>query len=90
MAHTQSGGSTKLGRDSRAKRLGVKIHDGQLVNIGQIIIRQRGAKYLFGKNIRMGGDNTLYALKNGVIKFGTKIKRGFDGRLRRATVVNVQ
>lgn len=90
MAHTQSGGSTKLGRDSRAKRLGVKLQDGQPVKIGQIVVRQRGTRYLPGKNIGQGGDDTLFALKNGVIKFGTKIKKGFDGRVRRATLVSVQ
>lgn len=89
MAHTQSGGSTKLGRDSRSKRLGVKIQDGERVLTGQIIIRQRGTKYLPGKNIGRGGDDTLFALRDGVIKFTSKIKQRFDGKSRRATVVNV-
>jgi large subunit ribosomal protein L27 len=89
MAHTQSGGSTKLGRDSRSKRLGVKIQDGEKVLTGQIIIRQRGTKYLPGKNIGRGGDDTLFALCDGVIKFSSKIKQRFDGKSRRATVVNV-
>lgn len=90
MAHTQSGGSTKLGRDSAGKRLGVKIHDGQKVGVGQIVIRQRGTKYLPGKNISRGADDTLFALKNGIVRFATKIKKGFDGRTRKATLVNVQ
>ncbi len=90
MAHTQSGGSTKLGRDSHAKRLGVKLQDGQPVKIGQIIIRQRGTRYLPGKNIGRSGDDSLFAMKNGVIKFGSKLKKGFDGRVRRATSVSVQ
>jgi large subunit ribosomal protein L27 len=89
MAHTQSGGSTKLGRDSRSKRLGVKIQDGERVLTGQVIIRQRGTKYLPGKNIGRGGDDTLFALRDGVIKFTSKIKQRFDGKSRRATVVNV-
>ena len=90
MAHTQSGGSTKLGRDSRAKRLGVKLQDGQKVSVGQIIIRQRGTKYLPGRNISRAGDDTLFASKEGIVKFATKIKKGFDGRSRKATIVNVQ
>ncbi len=89
MAHTQSGGSTKLGRDSRSKRLGVKIHDGQKVLVGQIMIRQRGTRYLVGKNVKIGGDDTLYALKDGVVRFTHKAKRKFDGQIRYATVVSV-
>lgn len=90
MAHTQSGGSTKLGRDSRSKRLGIKLQDGEKVMVGQIIIRQRGTRYLPGKNIGQGGDDTLFALKNGIVKFSNRLKRGFDGRARRATLVAVQ
>jgi large subunit ribosomal protein L27 len=89
MAHTKALGTSKLGRDSRAKRLGVKIQDGGKVTIGQIIIRQRGTKYLPGKNTKRGGDDTIFAMKNGVVKFSTKIKIRFDGNRRRATVVAV-
>jgi len=89
MAHTKSGGSTKLGRDSQSKRLGVKLQDGQNVMAGQIIIRQRGTKYLPGANILRGGDDTLYAAQNGKIKFSTKRKTNFDGSRRKATVVAV-
>jgi len=89
MAHTKSGGSTKLGRDSRSKRLGVKIQDGEKVRVGQIIIRQRGSKYIEGENVRRGGDDTLYAGKAGAVKFSTKTKTRFDGTKRRATVVAV-
>jgi len=90
MAHTKALGSTKLGRDSRAKRLGVKIQDGQPVSTGQIIIRQRGTKYLPGKNVRRADDDTLYAAKNGVVKFSRTLKQKFDGNRRHATVVFVQ
>lgn len=90
MAHTKSGGSTKLGRDSASKRLGIKLQDGEPVKIGQIILRQRGTRYLPGKNIGRGADDTLFALKNGVVKFGTKNKTRFDGSRRTATVVTVQ
>jgi len=89
MAHTKAGGSTKLGRDSEAKRLGVKIQDGQPVTVGQIIIRQRGTKYLPGQNVRQGGDDTLYAAKTGTVKFRSKMKERFDGSRRRATLVAV-
>ena len=90
MAHTKSGGSTKLGRDSAAQRLGVKLGDGTQVKTGQIIIRQRGAHYIAGKNVGRGGDDTLFALANGVVKFSTKFKERFDGTKRKATLVMVQ
>jgi large subunit ribosomal protein L27 len=89
MAHTKSGGSTKLGRDSIAKRLGVKRQEGQRVSVGQILIRQRGTKYLPGKNVKRGGDDTLYALKEGIVKFTVKTKTNFDGSKRKVTCVNV-
>lgn len=89
MAHTKSGGSTKLGRDSAAKRLGVKIHDGQVVSSGQIIIRQRGSRYLAGKNVKVAGDDTIYAAKEGTVKFTTKKKIRFDGNYRYVSVVSV-
>ena len=74
MAHTKAIGSTKLGRDSISKRLGVKLQDGQKVLVGQIIIRQRGTKYCPGLNVRRAEDDTLYAAKNGVVKFFSKNK----------------
>ena len=89
MAHTKAGGSTKLGRDSISKRLGVKIQDGQPVMKGQIIIRQRGTKYHPGLNIKRAEDDTLFAMANGKVKFSTKRKIGFDGHPRQATVVSV-
>ena len=69
MAHKKSGGSAKNGRDSRSKRLGVKRHDGQVIPAGSIIVRQRGTKVHPGVNVRRGGDDTLYALKDGVVRF---------------------
>jgi len=89
MAHTKSGGSTKLGRESISKRLGVKIHDGQAVHPGQIIIRQRGSKYLAGKNVKSAGDDTLLALTSGKVKFTTKKKVRFDRNHRYVSVVSV-
>lgn len=89
MAHTKAIGSTKLGRDSVAKRLGVKLQDGQPVLVGQIIIRQRGTKYVPGENVLRAGDDTLYAGKDGMVKFTTKTKTKFDGSRKKATLVHV-
>ncbi len=68
-AHKKGGGSTKNGRDSAAQRLGVKAGDGQLVNAGSILVRQRGTKFHPGMNVGRGNDDTLYALETGVVKF---------------------
>lgn len=89
MAHTKSAGSTRLGRDSESKRLGVKRQQGQTVNAGEVLIRQRGTKYLPGLNVNRGKDDTLYALKKGVVKFTVRKKIRFDGNCRHATVINV-
>lgn len=69
MAHKKGGGSTANNRDSRGKRLGVKRYDGQLVNSGTIIVRQRGMTILPGANVGMGKDYTLFATVNGYVKF---------------------
>ncbi|MBI3088679.1 MAG: 50S ribosomal protein L27 [Candidatus Colwellbacteria bacterium] len=90
MAKTKAGGSTKLGRDSISKRLGVKLYDGQAVNPGEIIIRQRGTKYLPGTNVRRGGDDTLYAAVAGTVKFRTKRKISFNNHTRNVKVVEVK
>jgi len=89
MAHTKSGGSTKLGRDSAAKRLGVKVYDGGKVTAGNVLIRQRGTKYYNGRNVKRGADDTLYALIAGVVKFSTRRRRSFDGKTRVAKYVEV-
>jgi large subunit ribosomal protein L27 len=72
MASKASGGSTKNGRDSHSKRLGVKRFDGQIVRAGNILVRQRGTKVYPGKNVGMGSDFTLFALADGVVKFETR------------------
>jgi large subunit ribosomal protein L27 len=74
MAHKKGGGSTKCGRDSKAKRLGVKRYDGQLVNAGTIIVRQRGTRIYPGENVGLGRDYTLFALTNGKVKFEQAMK----------------
>ena len=86
---TKQGGSSRLGRDSAAQRLGVKVYDGGKVKVGDIIIRQRGTKYLSGKNVKRGSDDTIYALCDGVVRFKKKLKKLFDGSQRLAKVVNV-
>lgn len=72
MSKTKGGGSTRNGRDSAAQRLGVKLYDGQVVHPGGIIVRQRGTKVHPGENVGRGGDDTLFALVPGVIKFGSR------------------
>jgi large subunit ribosomal protein L27 len=89
MAHTKALGSTKLGRDSISKRLGIKVNDGQKVMTGQIILRQRGTKYLQGANVMKAGDDTFFAKKNGIVRLAAKTKTKFDGSNRRATIVSV-
>jgi large subunit ribosomal protein L27 len=90
MAHTKALGSTKLGRDSTSKRLGVKIQHGGKAMVGQIIIRQRGTKYVPGMNVTRAGDDTLYAAKAGIVRFASKTKTRFDGSRKKATLVHVQ
>lgn len=72
MAHKKAGGSSKNGRDSESKRLGVKVYGGQSINAGGIIIRQRGTQVHPGVNVGCGKDHTLYAIADGVVRFETK------------------
>lgn len=74
MSTTKSGGSSKNGRDSAGRRLGVKLFGGQSVNTGGIIVRQRGTRFFPGKNVGIGRDHTLFALKNGLVRFEKKGK----------------
>jgi large subunit ribosomal protein L27 len=90
MSKTKQGGSSRLGRDSMAQRLGIKAYDGEEVKTGMIIVRQRGSKYLAGKNVKTGSDDTIYAMKDGVVKFGSKTKKLFDGSRRTAKTVSVE
>ena len=77
LAHHKGGGSTKNGRDSNAKRLGIKSADGQFVSAGSILVRQRGTKIHAGNNVGLGSDDTLFALIDGVVKFE---RLGRDGK----------
>jgi large subunit ribosomal protein L27 len=72
MAQKKGGGSTRNGRDSKPKMLGVKAFGGELISAGAIIVRQRGTKFHAGVNVGMGVDHTLFALKDGHVSFGTK------------------
>tara|TARA_B100000214_G_scaffold298744_1_gene228808 strand:+ start:88 stop:339 length:252 start_codon:yes stop_codon:yes gene_type:complete len=72
MAHKKGAGSSKNGRESHSKRLGIKIFGGQVITAGNIIVRQRGTVHNAGENVGMGKDHTLFALTNGVVKFTKK------------------
>ena len=89
MAHTKAKSTTKLGRDSESKRLGVKLSDGQTAISGNIIIRQRGSKYMAGLGVKMGKDDTIYAIESGKVKFSARKKKNFDGSRRLVKTVNV-
>lgn len=82
MAHKKGAGSTKNGRDSNAKRLGVKRFGGEKVKAGNIIVRQRGMKFRPGNNVGCGKDFTLFALTDGIIKFDS-----YEGKTKRITIV---
>lgn len=89
MAHKKAGGSTQLGRESESKRLGVKIYSGQPAAAGQIIIRQRGTRYLPGKGVKIGGDDTLYAGITGIVHFRRRARQNFAGVSQIRTVVSI-
>ena len=89
MAHKKAAGSTSLGRESESKRLGVKLNDGQWAKTGAILVRQRGTKYHAGRNVKRGGDDTLFAVASGFVKFSNKTLRKFDNSLKTAKVVSI-
>lgn len=89
MAHKKAGGSTRLGRDSVAKRLGVKKYAGELVKPGDILIRQRGTLYKPGTNVKVGKDHTLYSNTEGKVNFKTKNTKRFTGTFRKTKIVSV-
>lgn len=89
MAKSKSKKATGGSKDAKPKYLGVKLHDGQKAKTGQILVRQRGTKFVPGENVSRGGDDTLYALLDGIVRFETKKIRGFDNRARKAKIVNV-
>ncbi|MCL4129859.1 UNVERIFIED_CONTAM: hypothetical protein GTU68_065465 [Idotea baltica] len=85
MAHKKGGGSSRNGRESASKRLGVKLYGGQEAIAGNIIVRQRGTRFRAGENVGMGKDHTLYALKDGVVTFAT---RTFNQKTRKVVSVD--
>lgn len=90
MATKKSGGSSKNLRDSNPKYLGTKLHDGQVANVGNIIVRQRGTRVVAGKNVKIGKDHTLYAVTGGTVLWKTVRKTRFDGRTLIKKMVSVK
>lgn len=89
MAEKKGTGTVKTGRDSKPKYLGVKAYDGEIVKPGDVLVRQRGTKILPGKNVSRGGDDTLYSLVYGKVKFKTLRKTNFAGKKIWKKIVNV-
>lgn len=90
MASTKAKGSSKNGRDSQSKRLGVKVSGGSRVKQGMMIVRQRGSKVYAGSNVHIAGDDSIYAAKDGVVVFSEKKVKSFTGHQARKTFVSVQ
>ena len=89
MAHRKAGGTAKNLRDSNPKYLGVKLNHGQKVSVGQIIVRQRGSRYVAGDGVGIGNDHTLFALIDGLVNFSDKRKTHFDGNTIQKKLVSV-
>lgn len=89
MAHKKAGGSAKNLTDSNPKYLGTKLYTGEKARNGSVIVRQRGTKILPGENVGMGRDHTLFALKDGIVKFGIKRKINFNNKTAMKKIVHV-
>ena len=89
MAHRKAGGTAKNLRDSNPQYLGTKLYDGEKAQAGSIIIRQRGTVIMPGTNVSLGKDHTIFSLKDGVVKFGSRRKTSFNGKTVVKKVVNV-
>ncbi len=90
MATKKAAGSSKNLKDSQPKYLGVKLYAGEKANAGSIIVRQRGSKIIAGKNVGMGKDHTLFALKSGKVSFGIKRKISIDNTVKVKKIVHIQ
>lgn len=90
MATKKSAGVTKNGRDSNPRYLGVKLYAGEKAKIGSIIVRQEGLNTLAGENTALGKDYTIYSLAEGTVSFGTKRKKGFNGKTKVKNIVHVK
>ncbi|MEK7128167.1 MAG: 50S ribosomal protein L27 [Patescibacteria group bacterium] len=89
MAHRKAGGTAKNLRDSQPKYLGIKLYDGEKAQPGSIIVRQRGTTVMPGTNVGLGKDHTLFALKDGTVKFGSRRKISFNGKTAVKKVVSI-
>lgn len=89
MAHKKAQGAAKNLTDSKPKYLGTKLYDGEKASAGSIIVRQRGTKILPGKSVGVGKDHTLFALKEGFVKFTKKRKQNFDGTITVRKMANI-
>ena len=89
MAHKKAAGTTKNGRDSNPRYLGVKLADGDLAQAGSIIVRQKGVNIMPGQNTKMGKDYTVFAFKAGQVNFSSKRKMSFDNRIEKKGIVSV-
>ena len=90
MAHRKAGGSAKSLRDSKAKYLGIKRGDGQKIRTGEILVRQRGLSILPGKDVGIGKDYTLIALRDGIVRFIQRRKTNFTGKTKNRTMVTIE
>ncbi|KKR07295.1 MAG: 50S ribosomal protein L27 [Parcubacteria group bacterium GW2011_GWC2_39_14] len=89
MSHKKAAGSTRLGRDSQAQRLGIKKYAGETAKSGNILVRQRGTTVNPGKNVMKGKDDTLFAVAAGVVKYTSRKVKNFTGRLQKKSFVQV-
>jgi len=89
MAHKKAQSSTRLGRDSNAQRLGVKLYEGQIAKAGSILVRQRGTKFHPGKNVMKGNDDTLFTIKTGKVHFYRRKKIKFDNNLKWTKYISI-
>ena len=89
MAHKKAAGTTKNGRDSNPRYLGIKLADGDVAQVGSIIVRQKGVSFLAGRNTKIGKDYTVYAVKDGKVKFATKRKMSFNSKMEKKGIVSV-
>lgn len=90
MAHKKAGGSTRLGRDSNAQRLGIKLYGGEKATTGAIIVRQRGTRYRAGVGTMRSNNDSIHAIKDGEVKFNKKKVKKFTGKLQYAQIVSVE
>jgi large subunit ribosomal protein L27 len=89
MAHKKAAGTTKNGRDSNPRFLGIKLTDGDTAQVGSIIVRQKGVNIMAGRNTKMGKDYTVFAVKAGQVKFASKRKMSFDNKIEKKGIVSV-